>query len=110
MGIECRADDNILLALLSQITDEGARAMTTAERSLLAELRAGCHAPVGVSTTISGGTDLHLEAVVLDAAGRERISAAGMAPITAADALGRNVAQALCRQGADRLIAPNAGD
>lgn len=104
LGIECRADDADLLETLAQISHSATLAAVTAERALLAELRAGCHAPLGVSTSHSGD-ELTLEAVVLSLDGTERLVAQATMPTTAAIALGKHVAAELLSQGADRLIA-----
>lgn len=47
LGVQCRADDERVLALLAAIDDPRARAETTAERVFLRTLGAGCTAPVG---------------------------------------------------------------
>jgi hydroxymethylbilane synthase len=102
LGIECREDDADTITLLARIDDGSAHRCVTAERSLLAQLRAGCHAPVGVATLIDGD-ELVLEAVVLNPAGTERLFASTRATADAA-ALGQEVADRLLRQGAARLI------
>jgi hydroxymethylbilane synthase len=103
LGIECRADDEATTRLLEQIDHVATRQRVTAERALLARLRAGCHAPVGVATEIEG-EELVLEAVVLSLDGRERVFAASRGIPFHAQALGSAVADELLRQGADRLI------
>lgn len=50
LGLECRADDGWLRDILLRINDGRTLAAVTAERSLLSDLRAGCHAPLGVFT------------------------------------------------------------
>ena len=47
LAVECRAGDTRLAALLAELDDADTRAAVTAERALLAELEAGCSAPVG---------------------------------------------------------------
>ena len=46
LAIQCRADDDAILALLAEIDEPQARAETTAERAFLRALGAGCAAPV----------------------------------------------------------------
>ncbi len=72
LGLECRDDDHQTLALLDRITDAATFASVIAERQVLSRLRAGCHAPVGVSVTTAEET-MSLEAVVLSADGVQRI-------------------------------------
>jgi len=103
LGIECRADDVDLHALLAQIDHAPTRSRVTAERALLSQLRAGCHAPVGAATRLERD-QLVLEAVVCSADGTERIFASGSHPLSDASALGRSVAESLLHQGANRLI------
>lgn len=104
LGIECRQDDNHTIALLARIDDDSAHRRVRAERSLLAHLRAGCHAPVGAATAIDGEA-LQLEAVVLNPAGTERLFASARSRASDPSALGRQVAERLLEQGAGRLIA-----
>jgi hydroxymethylbilane synthase len=105
LGIECRESDAPLRALLARIDEPRARACVTAERSLLAALRAGCHAPVG-ATTRTDGARLELEAVVLSHDGHERLVAQSTSSIDRGAELGREVANLLLAQGAQRLITP----
>lgn len=105
IGIECRADDEAVRIVLDQLTDQTAWTEVIAERSLLAALRAGCHAPVGVHARLE--TDqLHLEAVVLSPDGSRKWSAAGHAATQNAVALGRQVALQLLDDGAGTVLHP----
>jgi hydroxymethylbilane synthase len=103
IGIECRADDADTISLLQQITDPVALTEITAERACLRDLRAGCHAPVGVWARIKQ-EQLHVEGVVLAPDGRERLFASTTGETAEAQALGRDLAQRLFDQGAARLI------
>ncbi|MEZ6124519.1 MAG: hydroxymethylbilane synthase [Planctomycetaceae bacterium] len=47
LGLECRHDDEFTIGVLQKLTNPDVLACVTAERSLLKELRAGCHAPLG---------------------------------------------------------------
>ncbi len=106
VGIECRDDDRELKELLQKLTDRPTFDAVTAERTLLNELQAGCHAPVGTWSRIENGVQ-HLDAVVLSLDGRQRISASasmdGVAIRTARE-LGRRVAGILRDAGADPLL------
>jgi hydroxymethylbilane synthase len=103
LGIECRSNDAHCLNLLEPLADAGAMAGATAERALLARLRAGCHAPVGAHTWLDQ-QDLCLEAVVLSRDGQTRICDRGRGPVNDAVALGQEVAQRLLARGAAALI------
>jgi hydroxymethylbilane synthase len=74
-----------------------------AERALLATLRAGCHAPVGVDSQVLGAS-LKLTGVVLNPTGSERLLAEIEGPLEHAPELGARLARDLLAQGADRLI------
>jgi hydroxymethylbilane synthase len=103
LGIECRDDDTPVRGLLLRLEDTTARARVTAERALLARLRAGCHAPVGAATEFQAG-QISLEAVVLSADGRQRIVARDESASDDAAGLGARVADRLLELGAEALI------
>jgi hydroxymethylbilane synthase len=89
------------------LDDADTRAAVTAERALLAELEAGCSAPVGALADVAMGDDgpeLWLRAVVLavDGGAFVRLSASG-SPDDAA-ALGRRLAQDMLADGAADLV------
>ncbi len=104
LGIECRADDAGTIELLKQIAHAVTLAEVTAERACLAELRAGCHAPVGVLSEIGADGSLRLQAVVLSSDGRERVEASGSGATSAAKELGTALADQLRQNGADKLL------
>jgi hydroxymethylbilane synthase len=103
IGVECRANDNHVRRVLALITHSPTLAAVTAERSLLSTLRAGCHAPLGVSTQIDGDV-LRLEAVVLPQDGSEHWIACALGTTSDAEFLGQLVAQRLLIQGAGRVL------
>jgi hydroxymethylbilane synthase len=55
IGIECRADDAQVLALVGAIDHAPSRAEVTAERALLAALGGTCHSPVAVLCRFAAG-------------------------------------------------------
>lgn len=99
LGLECRKSDEETRDCLSQLTHCETWAAATAERTLLAKLRAGCHAPVGVSCQTSGD-ELTLEGVVLTLDGRRRWMAAAKGSVRDPETLGATVADLLLSQGA----------
>ena len=103
IGVECRTDDARARRVLALITHGPTQAAVTAERSLLATLRAGCHAPLGVSTQVVDDT-LRLEAVVLPQDGSDRWIASASGTTCDAAFLGQQVAQRLLIQGAGRVL------
>ena len=104
LAIECREDDQETRNAVFQLEDFDARAAVMAERALLAHLSGGCLAPIGAWSRVEGGV-LRLSAVVLDAAGTQKLSANDAGDVEAAEDLGRRVADKLLAQGAAALIA-----
>ncbi|UYP18143.1 hydroxymethylbilane synthase [Rhodococcus sp. Z13] len=112
LAVECRADDTELIELLSELDHAPSRAAVVAERSLLAELEAGCTAPVGAIAEVVESLDddgrvieeLSVRgcAAALDGSDVLRASAVG-AP-EQAEELGRRVARELLDLGARELM------
>ncbi|WP_037574879.1 hydroxymethylbilane synthase [Phaeacidiphilus oryzae] len=67
LAVECRADDEDLVAALAQLDHAPTRAAVFAERALLGALDAGCSAPVGALATLAeNGADPVVEHPVTD--------------------------------------------
>ena len=69
VGVTVREDDTELRALLAGIEDPHARAVSTAERSLLARLDGSCKTPIGGHARLLPGGQLHLTGLVARADG-----------------------------------------
>ncbi len=107
IAVECRADREDVAALLACLDDAASRAATSAERSLLGALQAGCSAPVGA---YAAGTDvLRLQGAVVAADGGMALRASMDGPVTEAERLGRDLAAELLRRGAGRYMAVSGG-
>jgi len=107
LAVECQAGRPGLSELLACVDDPASRAATTAERSLLAALQAGCTAPVGA---YAAGTDaLQLQAIVAAADGGKALRGGAGGPAAEAERLGREVAADLLRRGAGMYTAVSAG-
>jgi hydroxymethylbilane synthase len=86
LAVECRAGDSELVAVLAELDDADTRAAVTAERALLAELEAGCSAPVGAIAEVVESIDedgrvfeeLSLRACVAALDGSDVIRASGI--------------------------------
>jgi hydroxymethylbilane synthase len=108
LAVECQAADAEpgarLHDLLAGIDDFTSHAAVVAERTLLAQLEAGCTAPVGAYAERVSAQDLHLVAAVVgvDGATAIRGSATGLA--TDAEELGRRLAAELLAAGAASVI------
>ena len=102
LAVECLDADRELAGLLARVDDQATHAAATAERAVLAGLRAGCHAPVGAYAV---ATDmLRLRAVVIGDDGAPPLAASAVAPAGEAEALGLQVARELLDRGAGRYL------
>jgi hydroxymethylbilane synthase len=107
LAVECLTGRDDLVALLASVDDPGSRAATTAERSVLAALQAGCSAPIGAYA--AGTEELRLRAVVVAADGGMALRASAGGPASEAERLGREVAAELLQSGAGRYTTMSAG-
>ncbi|MFN8102322.1 MAG: hydroxymethylbilane synthase [Mycobacterium sp.] len=112
LAIECRAGDTALAELLAALDDADTRAAVTAERVLLAELEAGCSAPVGAIAEVVESIDedshvfdeLSLRGCVAALDGSDVIRASGIGTPGRARELGLSVAAELFELGARELM------
>lgn len=107
LAIECRSDDDEVVALLAALEDPDSRTAVDAERALLAHLEGGCTAPIGALALVSEGDDgleLYLRGLVaaLDGTDAVRLSATG--PTSDAPGVGRRLAAELLDLGAAELM------
>lgn len=108
LAVEVRADDAATAAAVAALDDADARACTTAERALLAELEAGCSAPVGALAEVVEGMDgpeLSLRAVVATPDGSADLRRSVVGEVTDPADLGRRLARLLLEDGAADLMA-----
>lgn len=103
LGLECRDDDDETRTALAAISHHDVFAAVTAERALLSELQAGCHAPVGAVCTVEADT-VSLTGVVLSRDGQVRLEATNRGEAASPDSVGRSVARDLTAQGAAEWI------
>ncbi len=106
LAVECREGDEQVLAVLRSLDHGDTRSAVTAERAVLAELEAGCHAPVGALAEVVEDVEgplLSLRVVVAaeDGSGELRRSITG--PVADAEELGHRVARTLIDDGAAEL-------
>jgi hydroxymethylbilane synthase len=112
LAVECRAGDAELIELLAELDHADTRAAVTAERVLLAELEAGCSAPVGAIAEVVESIDedgnvfdeLSLRACVAALDGSDVIRASGIGTPERARELGLSVAAELFELGARELL------
>lgn len=112
LAVECRAGDTALAALLAELDDTDTRRAVTAERTLLAELEAGCSAPVGAIAEVVESIDedgrvfeeLSLRGCVAALDGSDVIRASGIGSPDRARELGVSVAAELFELGAREIM------
>ena len=118
LAVECRAGDTGLVALLAELDDADTRVAVTAERVLLAELEAGCSAPVGAIAEVVESIDedgrvfeeVSLRGCVATLDGSDVIRASGIGAPERARELGLSVAAELFELGARDLLADAGRD
>lgn len=112
LAVECRSEATDLVAVLAELDHADTRAAVTAERALLAELEAGCTAPVGAIAEVVESIDeegrvfdeLSLRGCAAALDGSDVIRASGIGTPDRAAELGLAVARELLDLGARALI------
>ena len=102
LAIQCRADDEAVLALLAALDDPAARAETTAERAFLRTLGGGCAAPVAALAVTTTTPRVRLQGLVASVDGRQVVRVIGEGD--PAD-VGERLAEEALSRGADRILA-----
>ncbi len=113
LAIECRRGDTDLIDVVRTLDDANARAAVAAERGLLAELEAGCTAPVDAVADVVESIDedgrifdeISLRGCVAAIDGSDSIRASIVGPLSGAEELGRELARELLDLGARDLVA-----
>lgn len=96
IGIETRSDDPAMIAFLAAISHAPSEAAIRAERALLAALGGNCHSPIAALAVVDEG-ELHLEARLFSADGRDLVRGALRFDRDDADAPARLAADLLAR-------------
>ena len=103
LGIECRADDTEVIALLKAIEHPQTRDRCLAERSFLRVLEGGCQVPIGVNTEINGD-QLTLKGLVASVDGQQIVKDTVIGAAADAEKLGAELASILRSQGATEIL------
>ncbi|BAH49971.1 hydroxymethylbilane synthase [Rhodococcus opacus] len=112
LAVECLSANTALVAILSELDDPNSRAAVTAERALLAELEAGCTAPVGAIAEVVESLDddgrifdeLSVRGCAAAIDGSDVIRTGAVGSPENAEELGRSVARELLELGARELM------
>jgi hydroxymethylbilane synthase len=103
IAIETRAGDRTTERLLEPLNDARAATSLRAERALVAALGGGCQLPLG-GLALHDGSALEMHAVVATPDGRRMLKRRGRAPAADPESLGRQIAEALARDGAGEIL------
>lgn len=96
-----------LATAMAALDDRATRTAVTAERSLLAELEAGCSSPVGAFARVEAaadGAEVALDAIAIALDGDEVVRMQMRGPAGQARSLGRHLARELLTAGGAALI------
>lgn len=104
LGLEVRAQDQAMRALMALLDDPPSRVAVTAERAFLARLEGGCMVPVAALGRVEEGS-LTLEAMISDLTGQRLLKDRLVGPIKDATALGTRLAERLLEQGGREILA-----
>lgn len=103
IGIECRADDARVNALLRPLHHAHTASCVRAERAMNQRLEGGCQVPIGGHATLDDG-GLHLRGLVGTVDGSEIVRGEIRGPEDQAEQLGRALAEELLEHGAAQIL------
>ncbi|MGR2827260.1 hydroxymethylbilane synthase [Acinetobacter sp. 1124_18A] len=103
LGLECRAADQHVLALIQPLLHEETDVCVRAERAFNAYLEGGCQVPIAGYATLQNG-QIHIEGRVGSADGQTLLRAELTDEASNAQQLGENLARNLLDQGAGELL------
>jgi hydroxymethylbilane synthase len=106
LAIQCRADDDVLRALLAELDDHAARAETTAEREFLRALGGGCAAPVAALAVTTTTPRVRLQGLVAAVDGQDVVRVRGEGEPRE---VGERLAGEALAAGAGRILAAIRG-
>ena len=107
LAVECRTDDDALREVLAALDDHETRAAVTAERALLAELEAGCSAPIAALAEVAEGDhgpEIYLRGAAFSPDGSVSIRLSRTGTLADAAEVGRSLARDLRDEGADTAL------
>jgi hydroxymethylbilane synthase len=107
LAVQCRADDEETLKLLSALEDAPTRLAVTAERQFLLGLGGGCAVPVAAYAAVSGQLSaIRLTGLVASVDGKKLIKVTGEG--TDPTELGKQLAEDAIARGANKILALTA--
>ena len=103
IGIECRSNDPEINALVKALHNQKTSICVAAERAMNARLQGGCQVPIGGFAELRG-EELHIRGLVGSPDGQKLIRAERTGNADQAEELGRQVAEQLLANGADKIL------
>ncbi|MDA8235235.1 MAG: hydroxymethylbilane synthase [Clostridia bacterium] len=103
VGIEIRANDPEVAALVKTLEHRESAVAILAERAMLRKLEGGCQIPIGALGQVSGD-ELTLEGVVAGLDGKDLIRSSVIGPVDNPEKIGIELADKLLAMGADEIL------
>jgi hydroxymethylbilane synthase len=103
LGLQCRADDVEVRAMLEPLDDPATAAAVRCERAFLLRLEGGCQTPIAAHATTRGGR-IAVEGLVGRVDGTEILRGRADGPVADPESLGIRLAEELLGRGADRIL------
>lgn len=104
LGIEVLESQTDLQRWLAPLSDPATTACSVAERAVSRTLGGSCQVPLAAYAQLDGGM-LHVQALVAEPDGSRVLYSETRGPVDQAEQLGREAAQTLLEQGADKILA-----
>ncbi len=105
LGIECRLDDDELIAMLTTLDHVDSSDRVKAERALNRRLEGGCQVPIAAYALLEDNDMLWLRGLVGAVDGTQVFRVEGRAHRKDGEKLGRELAEDLLAMGADKVLA-----
>lgn len=104
VGIECRADDQQTIDVISSLNDAQTSQRVRAERAFNHRLEGGCQVPIGAFALLEGD-QIWIRGLVASLDGSEIIAGERRGAIVQGESLGIELAEELLSRGADEILA-----
>mmetsp|Transcript_5488 Transcript_5488/g.6620 ORF Transcript_5488/g.6620 Transcript_5488/m.6620 type:complete len:380 (-) Transcript_5488:168-1307(-) len=107
LGLQCREEDEHIVAILKSVEHWESAVRCKAERSLLKVMEAGCQVPLGVHTKVvnkNGEAQLSLACTVLSEDGDTSIHATMVGPADKPEELGQKLARKILLDGGKKIL------